>query len=77
MATVKLPGLEGHDWIDAREVARILGIRPQSVRALVSRGQLQRHKIGNVNVFDSRDVERFAARRRPVGRPPKKTRKGA
>jgi len=77
MIAVKLPGLEGHDWIDAREAARLLGIQPQSVRALVSRGQLQRHKVGNANVFDSREVERFAARRRPVGRPPKKDRKPA
>ena len=74
---MKLPGLEGHDWIDAREVARILDIKPQSVRALVSRKQLRRHKVGNVNVFDSREVENFAAKRRPVGRPPKKPRKAS
>ena len=71
MATVKLPGLEGHDWIDSREVARILGISPDSVRMVVKRRHLRAHKIGSTSVFDLKEVQRYAERRRPPGRPAK------
>ena len=77
MRAVKLPGLEGHDWIDAKEVARILAVKPATVRSLVNRSELRPTKFGNTNVFDSRDVERYAERRRRVGRPAKKSRRGA
>lgn len=72
MATVKLPGLEGHDWIDSREVARILGISPESVRMVVKRKHLKPHKFGASNVFDLKDVQRYAERRRAPGRPAKR-----
>jgi hypothetical protein len=75
MATVKLPGLEGHDWIDSHEVARILGIKHQSVPSYVARGFLTPTKFGSANVYDLKEVERYAARRqRGPGRPPKKKR---
>ena len=77
MRTVKLPGLEGHDWIDTGEVARILNVEPVYVRVLVYRKHLRPTKFGNSTVFDSRDIEKDAARRRRVGRPAKKSRKGA
>jgi len=72
MATVKLPGLEGHDWIDSREVARILGISPESVRMVVKRKHLKPQKFGSSSVFDLKEVQRYAERRRSPGRPPKK-----
>jgi hypothetical protein len=75
MATVKLPGLEGHDWIDAREVARILGISPDSVRMVVKRKHLKPQKFGSSSVFDLKDVQRYAERRRAPGRPPKRSAK--
>jgi len=77
MRAVKLPGLEGHDWIDAKEVARVLGVEPVYVRVLVHRKHLRPVKFGNSSVFDSRDIEKYASRRRRVGRPAKKSRKGA
>ena len=75
MIAVKLPGLEGHDWIDSREVARILGISPESVRMVVKRKHLRPQKIGSSSVFDLKEVERYAARRRGPGRPPKQAQK--
>lgn len=72
MATVKLPGLEGHDWIDAAEVGKILGITTASVRKVVERKHLRPHKFGGASVFDLKDVQRYAERRRSPGRPPKR-----
>lgn len=72
MATVKLPGLEGHDWIDAHEVARILDITPDSVRMVVKRKHLKPQKFGSANVFDLKEVQRYKERRRAPGRPPKR-----
>lgn len=77
MATVKLPGLEGHDWIDAREAAAIIGISEASVRQYARRGLFPKQKFGSSNVYDLKDIQRFAARRRSVGRPAKAGRRKA
>ena len=45
----------------AKEVARILGVRPRRVRELVQEGQLRCVRLGDAGWyrFDPRDVERL------------------
>lgn len=58
--------------LSTREVARRLGIKPETIYAYVSRGVLHREKgaDGRTSYFDSEEVARLAARGRPRRRHP-------
>lgn len=51
--------------LTAAEAARRLGVKPETLYAYVSRGQLTRHREGRRSLFARADVERLAARGRP------------
>jgi citrate synthase len=53
----------GVGWTAAETAAR-LGVKPETLYAYVSRGQLSRRRSANGSVFDPIEVERFAAGRR-------------
>ena len=54
-----------------KEVAGILGVSPQTVRAHVRSGVLKSGGLlGSGHVFYRKEVERFLEQRRPSGRPP-------
>lgn len=55
------------EWIDAREAARRLGIKPATLYSYVSRGVLRRRagEDGRSSLFDAGEVESLARRGRP------------
>lgn len=50
--------------LTASEAARRLGVKPETLYAYVSRGQLTRHREGRRSLFARAEVERLAARAR-------------
>ncbi|MFJ3337843.1 citrate/2-methylcitrate synthase [Streptomyces sp. NPDC086766] len=55
--------------LSTRETAELLGVKPETVYAYVSRGQLSSRRApgGRGSTFDAREVERLAARNRREG----------
>ncbi|MFB0626851.1 citrate synthase [Streptomyces sp. AB3(2024)] len=67
------PGAEGTRRLTTQEAARLLGVKPATVYAYVSRGQLgsRRDPVGRGSSFDAREVEALARRsRREAAGPP-------
>lgn len=67
------PAPEGTRRITTQEAARLLGVKPATVYAYVSRGQLssRRDPVGRGSSFDAREVEALARRsRREAAGPP-------
>ncbi|MCX4783541.1 citrate synthase [Streptomyces sp. NBC_01264] len=67
------PGGPGERRIGTQEAARLLGVKPATVYAYVSRGQLtsRRDPVGRSSSFDAREVEALALRsRREAAGPP-------
>ncbi|MER5806693.1 citrate synthase [Streptomyces sp. NPDC002033] len=65
---------DGERRIGTREAAELLGVKPATVYAYVSRGQLasRRDAVGRGSTFDAREVEELArrSRREAAGRSP-------
>ncbi|MFG2621506.1 citrate synthase [Streptomyces sp. NPDC048507] len=65
---------DGERRIGTREAAALLGVKPATVYAYVSRGQLasRREAVGRGSTFDAREVEELArrSRREAAGRSP-------
>jgi citrate synthase len=59
--------VNGVEWMTTAQAARRLGVRPQTLYAYVSRGQLQSRRVpnGRQSRFDAHEVERLALRGRP------------
>ncbi|HEY6738322.1 MAG TPA: helix-turn-helix domain-containing protein, partial [Actinopolymorphaceae bacterium] len=57
-------------WLGTRQAADLLGVKPETVYAYVSRGVLERHRSpdGRSSRFSRVEVERLAARNRRGGR---------
>lgn len=57
---------EGGRRLSTREAAALLGVKPATVYAYVSRGQLtsRRDAVGRGSTFDAREVEALARRSR-------------
>ncbi|MEU9939734.1 citrate synthase [Streptomyces lavendulae] len=67
------PAPEGTRRLTTQEAARLLGVKPATVYAYVSRGQLssRRDPVGRGSSFDAREVEALARRsRREAAGPP-------
>lgn len=67
------PAAEGTRRLTTQEAARLLGVKPATVYAYVSRGQLssRRDPVGRGSSFDAREVEALAGRsRREAAGPP-------
>ncbi|WP_371676322.1 citrate synthase [Streptomyces sp. NBC_01276] len=67
------PAAEGTRRLTTQEAARLLGVKPATVYAYVSRGQLssRRDPVGRGSSFDAREVEALARRsRREAAGPP-------
>lgn len=67
------PASEGTRRLTTQEAARLLGVKPATVYAYVSRGQLssRRDPVGRGSSFDAREVEALARRsRREAADPP-------
>jgi excisionase family DNA binding protein len=56
--------------LSAREAAQFLGLSHNRVRALLLQGRIPAQKIGLGWAIYKSDLERFAAKPRPNGRPP-------
>src|SRR5436305_1694751 len=59
-----MPGQRSSEWLTTPEAAALLGVKPQTLYAYVSRGQLTRRlgDGGRGSVFARADIERLAAR---------------
>lgn len=60
---------ERRPLLSAADAAERLGVVPSRVRALAKAGQLHGRKVGRQWVFSASDVDRWASRRKAVGRP--------
>lgn len=63
-----LPAPVGN-WITVDEAAKRLGMTTQGVRHLVSRKQIDGYRFGRALAFLDIDVEKFATKEQPTGRP--------
>jgi citrate synthase len=63
-----LPGPAGHR-LSTKEAAELLGVKPETVYAYVSRGQLSSRRVpgGRGSTFDAKEVEALARRNRREG----------
>jgi excisionase family DNA binding protein len=60
-----LASLNGNDWLNLSEAAKILGVHPSTLRAWADRGDLPAHRTpGKHRRFLRADVESWAASRR-------------
>ena len=57
--------------LSTTEAAERLGVVPQLVRRLAAQGKLRGQKVGSDWVFSEREIARFKALPRVVGRPKK------
>lgn len=60
---------ERRPLLSAADAAERLGVVPSRVRALAKAGRLHGRKVGRHWVFSAPDVDRWASRRKAVGRP--------
>ncbi len=58
-------------YLTTTEAAALLHLDPSRVRLLCQRGRIKTIKIGNAYAISGRELARFAAIRRPPGRPRK------
>lgn len=54
----------GGELVSVREVARRLGVHPETIRRLIHDGRLEAVRIGRVLRVDSSELESFLARQR-------------
>jgi excisionase family DNA binding protein len=60
----------GGELVSVREVARRLGVHPETIRRLIHDGRLEAIRIGRVLRVESSELERFLARQRVKPRRP-------
>jgi excisionase family DNA binding protein len=60
----------GGELVSVREVARRLGVHPETIRRLIHDGRLEAVRIGRVLRVESSELERFLARQRVKPRRP-------
>lgn len=58
------------ELVSVREVARRLGVHPETIRRLIHDGRLEAVRIGRVLRVESSELERFLARQRVKPRRP-------
>lgn len=64
-------GTNPHDLLTTQQAADALGISRRRVRQLIEAGTLRATLVGRDYVIDRTNLDAFAARRRPAGRPSK------
>lgn len=56
-------------WYSVGQVAPLLSVKPVRVRQMLTNGQLKGQKVGRAWYIRGHEVNRYAANRRPIGRP--------
>lgn len=56
-------------FLTTKEAAEIIGVNDSRVRQFCLEGRLKPERVGSMLFFDRRQIERFAAKPRPSGKP--------